>query len=171
MVRKQLDTLGKQKRDRIHELIVSEPLGIVPREMEGTYPAAHYDMVLESWFPTGSIPRIRKTNGNDIGEIKASATCGSRETDEIVSILADRVASYLLNTRSSYKHRIAFVRSSQRRILEEASRLAGIRIDFVLDRKIVQSIVRRMGDFYWVMNGMRCNESLSILKRTLFAIE
>jgi archaeosine synthase len=31
-------------RGRGHELIVTSPLGLVPRELEGIYPAAHYDV-------------------------------------------------------------------------------------------------------------------------------
>jgi len=35
-------TLGKYRKF-IHEVIITSPLGIVPRELELTYPAAHYD--------------------------------------------------------------------------------------------------------------------------------
>ncbi|MGB9926805.1 MAG: DUF5591 domain-containing protein, partial [Methanosarcina sp.] len=35
-------SLGKHRRF-VHELILTSPLGIVPRELELTYPAAHYD--------------------------------------------------------------------------------------------------------------------------------
>jgi archaeosine synthase len=31
-------------KGRAHELIVTSPLGLVPRELEGVYPAAHYDI-------------------------------------------------------------------------------------------------------------------------------
>ncbi len=34
---------GKQ-RNLVHEVILTSPLGLVPRELEGVYPAAHYDM-------------------------------------------------------------------------------------------------------------------------------
>lgn len=34
----------KRKRHLIHEVIITSPLGIVPRELEYTFPAAHYDI-------------------------------------------------------------------------------------------------------------------------------
>lgn len=38
-----LAALGKYRR-YVHEVIITSPLGIVPRELEFTYPAAHYDV-------------------------------------------------------------------------------------------------------------------------------
>ena len=40
-----LHALGKYKK-YIHEVIITSPLGIVPRELELTYPAAHYDVAV-----------------------------------------------------------------------------------------------------------------------------
>ncbi|MBW3584074.1 MAG: DUF5591 domain-containing protein [Euryarchaeota archaeon] len=41
-----------QKAARIHEVIVTSPLGVVPRELENTWPAAHYDVpVTGAWDP------------------------------------------------------------------------------------------------------------------------
>jgi archaeosine synthase len=37
-------------RGRGHELIVTSPLGLVPREMELTYPAAHYDVPVTGYW-------------------------------------------------------------------------------------------------------------------------
>lgn len=34
------------KRGMVHELIMTSPLGLVPRELEKIYPAAHYDVVV-----------------------------------------------------------------------------------------------------------------------------
>ncbi|NIA11420.1 MAG: tRNA-guanine transglycosylase [Nitrospiraceae bacterium] len=33
-------------RQQIHEIILTSPLGVVPRELEGVYPAAHYDIAV-----------------------------------------------------------------------------------------------------------------------------
>lgn len=37
-------------RGRAHELIVTSPLGLVPRELEGVYPAAHYDVPVTGYW-------------------------------------------------------------------------------------------------------------------------
>jgi archaeosine synthase len=38
-------------RSRIHEVIVTSPVGLVPRDLEGIYPAAFYDIpVIGKWF-------------------------------------------------------------------------------------------------------------------------
>jgi archaeosine synthase len=35
---------GRETRDRVHQVVVTSPLGLVPRELEAFFPAAHYDM-------------------------------------------------------------------------------------------------------------------------------
>lgn len=40
-----IHALGKYKK-YVHEVIITSPLGIVPRELELTYPAAHYDVAV-----------------------------------------------------------------------------------------------------------------------------
>jgi len=37
-------------RDRAHELIVTSPLGLVPRDLERVYPAAHYDVPVTGYW-------------------------------------------------------------------------------------------------------------------------
>ncbi len=39
-----LDSLDKRKGGYIQELILTSPLGVIPRELETVYPAAHYDI-------------------------------------------------------------------------------------------------------------------------------
>jgi len=41
---KTLDSLPREKRGNIQELIMTSPLGVIPRELEIVYPAAHYDI-------------------------------------------------------------------------------------------------------------------------------
>jgi archaeosine synthase len=41
---KVLNNLDRKKRGYIQELILTSPLGIIPRELETVYPAAHYDI-------------------------------------------------------------------------------------------------------------------------------
>jgi len=48
-----------RNRWTVHEVILTSPLGAVPRELERTYPAAHYDIpVSGDWFPD-EVERMR----------------------------------------------------------------------------------------------------------------
>jgi archaeosine synthase len=47
--RKFIQALGKY-RDFIQEMIITSPLGVVPRELEMTYPAAHYDVPVTGYW-------------------------------------------------------------------------------------------------------------------------
>lgn len=48
-------------RSRAHELIVTSPLGIVPRELELCYPAAHYDVPVTGYWDAEEIAVIADT--------------------------------------------------------------------------------------------------------------
>jgi len=39
-----LDSIANKKRGYIQELVLTSPLGVIPRELEQVYPAAHYDI-------------------------------------------------------------------------------------------------------------------------------
>lgn len=151
----------------IHELIVSEPLGIVPRDLESKYPAAHYDMVLDSWFPLKQIPEIRKNNNKEILKEKTEKRLNCLDKRELVRILSERVAKYLSKTQHKYDYHLAYLRSSQKEILMNASEISGVEIKFILKNDYVKSLCSTKGNFYWIMNGLRCQESLSELKKMI----
>ncbi|MDG6244752.1 MAG: archaeosine synthase subunit alpha [Methanolobus sp.] len=44
-----INALGKNRK-YVHEVIITSPLGIVPRELELTYPAAHYDTTVTGYW-------------------------------------------------------------------------------------------------------------------------
>lgn len=45
-----IEALGGM-RNQVHELIITSPVGLVPRELEQTYPAAYYDIpVIGEWY-------------------------------------------------------------------------------------------------------------------------
>lgn len=44
-----INALGKSRKF-VHEVIITSPLGIVPRELELTYPAAHYDTTVTGYW-------------------------------------------------------------------------------------------------------------------------
>ncbi len=42
--RSQIRAAAKEKHSLVHDVILTSPLGLVPRELENVYPAAHYDV-------------------------------------------------------------------------------------------------------------------------------
>lgn len=159
---------GNSHPNIIHELIVSEPLGIVPRDLEDKYPAAHYDMVLDTWFPASKLPELRKKGwGNDISKARDAQKFSTKPKNKLISILSERVAEFLEKTSKDYQYRIGFVRSTHKEILKNASALSGIDIEFIITQEFTQKVINDKGVFYWVMNGMRCNESLELLDKAL----
>ncbi len=57
-------------RNTIHEVIVTSPLGIVPRELEYTYPAAHYDISVIGYWDKEEIEMINDALKNYISRNK-----------------------------------------------------------------------------------------------------
>lgn len=49
-----------QKRDIIHDVIVTSPLGLVPRELENAYPAAHYDISVTGEWSSEEMAMINR---------------------------------------------------------------------------------------------------------------
>ncbi|MFQ6136143.1 MAG: DUF5591 domain-containing protein [Candidatus Hydrothermarchaeales archaeon] len=41
---------AKEKMPLVHEIVLTSPLGLVPRELEGVYPAAHYDVPVTGYW-------------------------------------------------------------------------------------------------------------------------
>lgn len=51
--------LGKYRKF-VHEVIITSPLGIVPRELELTYPAAHYDVAVTGYWDAEEMNWVEK---------------------------------------------------------------------------------------------------------------
>ncbi|SFM73266.1 archaeosine synthase subunit alpha [Methanolobus profundi] len=49
-----INALGKSRKF-VHEVIITSPMGIVPRELELTYPAAHYDTTVTGYWDAEEI--------------------------------------------------------------------------------------------------------------------
>lgn len=166
-IKEVIDNSCDGTRRTIHELIISEPLGIVPRELEMNYPAAYYDMILDSWFPVKMLPILReKGEGNDISKVRKLGRGGSQQ-NKVIRVLSERVAKFLEKTEGDYRYRVGFVRSTHKEILKKASELSDIDVEFIITPKFTQEVIREKGTFYWIMNGMRCKESMKLLNKTL----
>ncbi|MEL4306431.1 archaeosine synthase subunit alpha [Methanococcoides sp. LMO-2] len=82
-------SLGKNRR-YVHEVIITSPLGIVPREIEITYPAAHYDTVVTGYWDAEEIKWVSSClseylSKNKYSHIIAHVEEAYREICEIVS--------------------------------------------------------------------------------------
>jgi archaeosine synthase len=97
-------------RNRAHELIVTSPLGLVPRELEGIYPAAHYDVPVtgywdreESAFITDVLVRYFKKHsyGRVIGHLDGGAFSIAKEAADICGIEIERTCQGRPTSRAS----------------------------------------------------------------------
>ncbi|WP_440953064.1 archaeosine synthase subunit alpha [Methanococcoides sp. FTZ1] len=84
-----IKALGKNRR-YVHEVIITSPLGIVPREIEITYPAAHYDTVVTGYWDAEEIKWVSSClseylSKNKYSHIIAHVEEAYREICEIVS--------------------------------------------------------------------------------------
>ncbi|MDT8357489.1 MAG: archaeosine synthase subunit alpha [Methanomicrobiaceae archaeon] len=52
--------LRRATGERAHEVILTSPLGVVPRELEGIYPAAHYDVPVTGYWDREESALIRE---------------------------------------------------------------------------------------------------------------
>ncbi len=133
-VERELVKLPAGGAGRVHWLTVSEPLGIVPHELESAYPADSYDLTLRSWLPIGAFSSRRRP---DMG-VRADTPTRTKvrlTADERVAmqVIAERVGRFLYSTKDRYRARIGYVRGTQKWLLKRGSTLAGVDIHFPLD--------------------------------------
>lgn len=163
-----LSTLPRAIYSSIHCLTVSEPLGIVPCELEALYPAAHYDLALPCWFDA---------NGNGNRQISTRRKAGARasttgkrslrlnEKNDLVAI-GDRVAAFLLGPGRRYVAYVGYLRGTQREIMERAATAAKVTVDYPVDRLRREAPQVLVGT-RWAFNGLRLPETLKHLEGAL----
>ncbi|NHJ04594.1 MAG: hypothetical protein EAX90_07210 [Candidatus Heimdallarchaeota archaeon] len=98
-----IDSVGKEKIGYIQELILTSPLGVIPRQLENVYPAAHYDIpVTGDWdfeekeIATELLSRTIEKLGSDV-EIIAHVSNEYTELCEIVEKKLNRKFKYTSN--------------------------------------------------------------------------
>ena len=90
----------------VQELIVTSPLGIVPRELDAFYPANSYDIpVTGEWKPEEK-SMIREMVGSVIAQGWDSVVCHLGEDYEIVEGLADMVCTVVGDSTPPHPFRI-----------------------------------------------------------------
>jgi archaeosine synthase len=89
-------------RNRAHELILTSPLGLVPRELEAVYPAAHYDVPVsgywdreEQWFIASVIARYleRHDYTRVIAHLEEGSMSIARQAAELAGIELEETCS------------------------------------------------------------------------------
>ncbi|MDV0445793.1 hypothetical protein MmiAt1_13890 [Methanimicrococcus sp. At1] len=95
----------ERNRKYVNELIITSPMGIVPRELELTYPAAHYDTTVTGHW-----------------DLEERAFVGG--------LLED----YLIKNKDLYKHIVAHVDGPYREICESVSAKLGLSITYTVER-------------------------------------
>lgn len=164
------NTLGElsQYREYIHLVTISEPFGLVPEDFykkkgEGyDWNNEWYDVpgLFEWWVKRKKLPYEKEY------------------LDKSIEIIAKNIAQYLEKTKDIYKKRIAFVRTyssslkkkddhTHRRMIEAASKIAGVKVDILPSRYLVKKIVKKHGKFAWDMYGVAHPEAQEYLKRHL----
>lgn len=95
----------ERNRKFVNELIITSPMGIIPRELELTYPAAHYDTTVTGHW-----------------DLEERAFVGG--------LLED----YLVKNKNLYKHIVAHVEGPYREICEAVSAKLGISMIYTSEK-------------------------------------
>jgi len=142
-----LESLG-DLRNQVHLVTVSEPFGLVPEEFYGTETWDYDCPGLFEWWC------IRNNVEYDYGIV-----------DECITMIAESVARFLKrNERKRFDIALACVRycssslrlkpdHTHRRILEKASKISRVPIEFLPDASHVTDLVDERGAFAWDMYG------------------
>lgn len=101
----------ERNRKYVNELIITSPMGIIPRELELTYPAAHYDTTVTGHW-----------------DLEERAWVGG--------LLED----YLVKNKDLYKHIVAHVEGPYREICEAVSAKLGISMIYTVERSPTSQI-------------------------------
>jgi archaeosine synthase len=159
-----LSKLG-EKRKEVHVVTISEPFGLVPEEFYGSW---------SNWY---DCPGLFEWWCRRYGQ-----SYSKEYLDKCVQILASYIAKFFVRTKGSYSRIITFVRTfssnleekidhTHRKIIELASKIAGISVDILPPKEVIAEIISRKGRFAWDMYGvshpMAQNYLLNYLKEVL----
>ncbi len=136
-------------RDRAHELIVTSPLGIVPRELELCYPAAHYDVPVTGYWDAEEVAVIAATLGaylerHAFGRVIAHLEGGALRVAEVAAAgagctLERTVADGRPTSEASLGELEAALDGSRRRLEDPLRGLALYQFDHELDLSCLRS--------------------------------
>lgn len=151
-------------------LVISEPIGIIPRNWELRYPAMNYDMALGAWLPIDKVNKMnlkgeeRAKTFSRIAEVSKTKKGSKRY---IVKYLSDVVGEFLDEVGPHYRKSIGYVRSSHKEILEKALSSKESTLDIIPTSQDVRRIIKERGRLHWAFQGLRGKPALEILEKKL----
>ena len=152
-------------------IVISEPIGVIPRKWELYYPAMNYEMTLTTWFPLDKINQSKDRGCRNRTFAKSAEILKNRKenstSEYVIQFLSDIIALFLMRYAEQYDYLLGYVRSTHRTMLERASNLVGTYIDIVPTHQQIQSIIKLKGRLHWVFQGLRGNLSMKILQEKL----
>ncbi len=171
-VAREIERLPQKRARQVHILTLSEPLGIVPHEMENLYPADSYDLTLSSWLTPSDFSNrallSRREDKSRPARVRVPLTSEDRAA---MNLIAERVGRFLVKTNAHYQTRIGYVRGTQKWLLKRGARLAGVGLQFPLDDPEFGPTRVSMGVANWALNGLRAPESLKQLVKVILATQ
>ncbi len=81
-----LNSIDKKKRGYIQELILTSPLGVIPRELENIYPAAHYDIPVTGDWSQEEIEMAVTQLNSVLGSASSQFTVLAHVTNEYLEL-------------------------------------------------------------------------------------
>ncbi|NHJ39758.1 MAG: hypothetical protein FK731_06965 [Asgard group archaeon] len=81
-----LNSIDKKKRGYIQELILTSPLGVIPRELENIYPAAHYDIPVTGDWSQEEIEMAVTQLNSVLGSASSQLTVIAHVTNEYLEL-------------------------------------------------------------------------------------
>lgn len=150
-------------------LVVSEPLGIVPKKWEMHYPVMNYDMVLPSWLPLSKFNESkdydeRQRTFSKVSEISKKIT-RKEQGKRIIEDLSKHIAEFLEAHIDKYEVILPFIRSTHKTMLQKAMEKVGIEIPIFPTQNQTRDIIKKHGKLHWAFQGLRGSPALGILKR------
>ncbi|WP_406656066.1 archaeosine synthase subunit alpha [Methanolobus sp. ZRKC2] len=137
-----INAIGNNRR-YVHEMIITSPIGIVPRELELTYPAAHYDTAVTGYWDAEEKEWVagcleRYLQKNNYGTIIAHVEDAYKQICEIVS---ERLGTEIIFTSTGN----VTSPDSLKKLKEEVSKYSTGRTRNVEERK--KDMMRCLADY------------------------
>ena len=121
----------ERNRKYVNELIITSPMGIIPRELELTYPAAHYDTTVtghwdleERAWVGGLLEKYLEKNKAQYKHIVAHVEGPYREICEVVSEKLGVSMTYTVEKSPTSQTSLKNLRTAVDKIVEEATPVA-----------------------------------------------
>jgi len=153
-------------------LVISEPIGVVPRRWDLRYPAMNYNMTLPAWVPLDKTNNLALNGDARLSVFSRLAEMGPHaasqsETAVIVARLSDIVAEFLKLHCQEYDVLLGYVRGTHRLVLKNACQKTGAKIEMIPTKAEIARIIKNNGRLHWTFQGLRGKPARQSLARHL----